>query len=306
MNTADPIAISKIATFNGHKDCIYAIENGINNDFYSAGSDGMVVAWNLERPDNGELVANVANSVYALHFLAKNNQLLVGQNHEGIYQIDLASKSILKSSKITNSQIFDIKTTGEFILIATGDGQLIVLSIHDLTVITKIQVAEKSVRVIAINPISPSFAIGLSDFSIRIFSSIDFREIHQLQDHKNSVFSLAYSPDGSFLLSGSRDAAIKIWQSATQYQLKHSIPAHLFAVNDIAYNAKGNLFATASMDKTIKIWNSENFRLLKVIDKARYQSHFTSVNKLLWLNDSQLLSASDDKKIFLWNIEINE
>jgi WD40 repeat protein len=57
------------------------------------------------------------------------------------------------------------------------------------------------------------------------------------------------------------------------------------------------------MDKSIKVWDAQAFRLLKVIDKARHAGHGTSVNKLLWTNfDDQLLSASDDRSISVWQI----
>jgi WD40 repeat protein len=58
------------------------------------------------------------------------------------------------------------------------------------------------------------------------------------------------------------------------------------------------------MDKSIKIWDATTFRLLKVIDRARHAGHGTSINKLLWTNfNNQLVSASDDKRISVWDIK---
>lgn len=293
--------VTKKATFLGHKDCIYALEKETGETFFSAGSDGLVVRWHISKPDKGELVATVPNSVYALHFLEKENHLLVGQNHEGVYRIDLQNNVIIQSAKITSSQIFDIKTSDKYVLIATGDGYLIILSRLDLSVISKIKLSEKSARCIAINPHDGTYAIGFSDFTIQLYSFVDNHFLHRLEAHKNSVFSLRFSPDGRYLLSAGRDAALKIWDTE-KFLLTQSIPAHLFAVNDIQYREDGKYFATASMDKTIKIWDSLTFRLLKVIDRARHESHSTSVNKILWLNNG-LVSASDDKKIFMWEIQ---
>jgi WD40 repeat protein len=78
----------------------------------------------------------------------------------------------------------------------------------------------------------------------------------------------------------------------------------LFAINDIALSPNGKYFATASMDKSIKIWDTEKMQLLKVIDKARHAGHGTSVNKLWWSSfNNQLISASDDRSISVWEIE---
>lgn len=299
----NPIQISKIATFSGHKDCIYALEEAQDGHFFTGSSDGMVVRWNIAQPEQGELIANVANSVYALHHLPQENQLLVGQNHEGVYQIDLQTNKILKSAKITTAQIFEIKTSDEYIFAATGDGHLIILSRADLSVVNKIQLSDKSARCIAINPSHGTYAVGFSDFTIKIFSFQNHQLLHHLQGHTNSVFALSYSPEGRYLVSGGRDASLKIWDCDRNYSLYQSIPAHLFAINSIKFDASGDFFASASMDKTIKIWDGHTFRLLKVIDKARYQSHTTSVNKVLW-HGKQLLTASDDKKILLWDLGV--
>jgi WD40 repeat protein len=57
------------------------------------------------------------------------------------------------------------------------------------------------------------------------------------------------------------------------------------------------------MDKSIKVWDTEELKLLKVIDRARHAGHGTSVNKLLWTGfNNQLVSASDDRTISLWQI----
>jgi WD40 repeat protein len=47
----------------------------------------------------------------------------------------------------------------------------------------------------------------------------------------------------------------------------------------------------------------DELRLLKVIDRARHAGHGTSVNKVLWTShEDQLVSASDDRTISIWNI----
>jgi centriolar protein POC1 len=48
-----------------------------------------------------------------------------------------------------------------------------------------------------------------------------------------AVFSTAYTPDGKYILIGSRDAQLKIWDAET-FMLVKNIPAHLFAINHIA------------------------------------------------------------------------
>ena len=130
------------------------------------------------------------------------------------------------------------------------------------------------------------------------------RQLHlkaTLSAHRLSVFTLAYTPDGQRLLSGSRDAHLRAWDAAGGYTLLHDVPAHLFALNRLALQPGGPLLATASMDKSVKLWQAADLKLLKVLDRARHAGHATSVNTLLWL-DGCLISGGDDRLISVWKI----
>jgi WD40 repeat protein len=301
------VEVEKITTLTGHKDCIYTLERSEKNSiFFSAAADGMVVAWDLENPETGQLIVKVPNSIYAIEFIDSANQLLVGQNFEGIHLIDLNSRKEITSVKITNSTIFDIKVVGEYVLVATGDGYVLILEAGNLSPIAKLKVSDKSARSIAVNIRKNVFAVGFSDNSIRIFDLKNFDLKYAIPAHQSSIFTLEFSKDGRFLLSGGRDAHIKIWDADDSYALKESIVAHMFAVNDLDYRLDGKYFASCSMDKSIKVWEAEKFQLLKVIDKSRHAGHGTSVNKLLWSSyKDQLISCSDDKTISVWSIQFS-
>ncbi|MFN6943976.1 MAG: WD40 repeat domain-containing protein [Cytophagaceae bacterium] len=301
------ISVGKSGTFSGHRDCIYSLEAGGDNIFFSAAGDGLVVEWNLSEPDMGKLVAKVANSVYALHFLREKNRLLIGQNFEGLHLIDLNTKKEIISSKITNSAIFDIISYKDRIFAGTGEGVLYVQNVDDLSVLAKLKLSDKSLRTLAIDTEGNFLVAGFSDNFIKVIDLKSLKVIRSFEAHKNSVFSLKFSPDGKYLLSGSRDAHLNVWDVEGEYSPVNSIVAHMYAINHIAYNKNGTLFATCSMDKAIKIWDATEFRLLKVIDKARHAGHGTSVNKLCWSAPQDvLISCSDDRLISVWDLKIKE
>ena len=74
-----------------------------------------------------------------------------------------------------------------------------------------------------------------------------------LTGHSEVVRSVAYSPDGRYLASGSQDKTIKIWEVATGNELR-TLTGHSETVFSVAYSPDGRYLASGSADKTIKIW----------------------------------------------------
>lgn len=306
---ASPIHVTKLATLTGHRDCVYTLErSGQKPVFYSAGGDGLIVAWHLDDPDKGELLAQVPSSVYALHYLEEENLLLVGQNQHGIQVIDVAAKKIKKSVALPGVAFFDITSSPlhQQVYVAGSDGTLFILDRQDFSLKQSVRYSTKSLRSLSVNEASDELALGFSDNYIRIVQAATGQLRQEIAAHANSVFTVAYSPDGRFLLSGSRDAHLKVWEVAKGYQEAASVIAHMFTINHISFSPDGQFFATCSMDKSVKVWDSRSFRLLKVIDKARHAGHGTSVNKIFWpARLNSLVSCSDDRTISVWELNFS-
>ena len=155
----------------------------------------------------------------------------------------------------------------------------------------------------AVNEENGEVAVGYSDNFIRVFDLDTLRQKREWLAHANSVFTVRYAPGGKYLMSGSRDARLKAWGVASDYRLAGEVVAHMYAINHLDFSPDGKHFVTCSMDKSLKVWNFEALALVKVIDRARHAGHATSVNKVLWTaHHDQLVSASDDRTISVWNI----
>ncbi len=299
------IQVNKLHTFLGHKDAVYTLEPADGkSSFFSGAGDGMVVRWDFDKPDEGHLVVNLPNSVYALQYIKDKHQLIVGQNFQGIHVIDLLKNDEVGSLSLSKSEIFDLKYNGNHLFASTADGSVYVIDLEELRIVEQLNHSIKSARCISINVRSEEFAVGYSDHMVRIFDLNTCRLKHELAGHTNSVFTVAYHPKQPLLLSGGRDAYLKVWNIEDNYSLKESVAAHMFAINHLEFSPNGQLFVTCSMDKSIKVWNAHEFKLLKVIDKDRYAGHGTSVNKLYWSPyKMQLASCSDDRTISIWDLK---
>ncbi|MEE1226930.1 MAG: hypothetical protein UHM08_07510 [Bacteroidales bacterium] len=77
-----------------------------------------------------------------------------------------------------------------------------------------------------------------------------------LEGHSDFVHSVAYSPDGTRIISGSRYGTIKIWEANTGECL-NTLEGHLDEVRYVAFSPDGTKIISGSDDKTVKIWGEE-------------------------------------------------
>ncbi|PSB02422.1 trypsin-like peptidase domain-containing protein [Merismopedia glauca] len=124
-----------------------------------------------------------------------------------------------------------------------------------------------------------------------------FSLVATLTGHAQSIYGLAYSPDGKTLASGSADRTIKIWDMATGKDL-YTLNGHGGSVYSVAYNPRSQSLASASADKTIKIWDLITGKEIRTLT-----GHMYSVKSIAYSPDGQnLASGSWDKTIKVWDV----
>jgi WD40 repeat protein len=122
--------------------------------------------------------------------------------------------------------------------------------------------------------------------------------------HSDSILSVAISPDGQYLATGSHDSTVKVW-SLHSGELLRTISGHSTAVLLVAFSPASKTLLTRSRAGTVKLWNLQNGELLKrLADVHRHESVAVSLDwqilaigttrgtiKLQHLNSGQLLQV---------------
>ena len=114
--------------------------------------------------------------------------------------------------------------------------------------------------------------------------------------HADAITSVAFSPDGQRLSSGSYDKTVKIWDSATGKELL-TLKGHAGSVTSVAFSPDGQRLASASVDRTVKIWDSATGKELLTL-----RGHARSLTKVAFSPDGQrLASGSIDQTVKIWD-----
>ncbi len=295
--------IEKIDTFSGHKGGVYSLEGGKSTSvLYSGASDGVLVQWNLQKPDVGKGLAQFSKGIFAIKYIEETNQIWVATHLDGIHVIDLTSLQKVHSKPMPQHSIFTFELINGILVAGNSAGFVYLYDVKNFELIKEIQVSNSSIRkILKMN--QNQLLITGADGLIRLLD-INGSLISSFQAHQQTVFSMAFSEISKSLISVGKDAKVKKWKyKEDEFYLDQELVGHIFPIHDIVLNQEKRLFATSSMDKTIKIWDLEQFKLLKVIDFGRHGGHKNSVNKLYWSDYQDLLvSGSDDKNISVWKL----
>jgi hypothetical protein len=122
-----------------------------------------------------------------------------------------------------------------------------------------------------------------------------WRELQTLKGHTELVFSAAYSPDGSRIVSGSQDKVVRIWDAKSGHTLR-KLEGHTGAVRSAAYSPEGSRIVSGAVGGNLKIWDAKNGRELRTLKgHKRLFSDDTNVLSVAYSPDgSSIISGSND------------
>jgi WD40 repeat protein len=125
--------------------------------------------------------------------------------------------------------------------------------------------ASGEINAIALSPDGARLAVGgrlgksdTSDYAevIRLYDFATGHLVALLKDgHGKSVTSLAFSPDGRRLISGSNDNTAIIWDTEEQ-RLLHRLRGHGDTVFAVGFTPDGERAVTGSFDKDLRLWRA--------------------------------------------------
>jgi WD40 repeat protein/tetratricopeptide (TPR) repeat protein len=121
--------------------------------------------------------------------------------------------------------------------------------------------------------------------------------ITTLADHNAPVRSVAFSPDGQTLASGSWDSTVVLWDVETRQSLRRFAGTGM--VHSLALSPDGWILATGSMESMVKLWN---VAYAEEADRT-LEGSTDNVSSVAFSPDGELLATSGwAEGVVLWRV----
>ncbi len=124
--------------------------------------------------------------------------------------------------------------------------------------------------------------------------AVDLREVHKFEGHTRSVTCMAMAGDGNFLISGSEDGMIRLWDLPRRKPYG-SLKAGT-GIAALAMSPEGDVLASAGQENWIRIWD-----FATGTEQGCLSGHKSPIRALAFSSNGLLASASNDATINLWD-----
>ncbi len=269
------------------KDAVFSTLTG---DVVTAGADGKVKFWDTTT-NRAKLTLGDTQSMAV--FSPDGKRVLTGSSGVLHFWDAFTGKEISPSWSMGQSEIFYnavFSPDGSRVAVDTGENKTLILNADGSTLWIDGWFPSWS-------PDGSSIASAVNT-SVVIWDANTGEQRMTLDGHTIQVYSLAWSPDSSYLLSGSGDGNAIIWDAETGEQL-YVLAEHTESISSVAWSPDGSRVATASSDGTARIWDANTGEQLKVLS-----GHTGPLESVRWSpNGARLITASRDRTARVWDAD---
>ena len=295
-------------TFLGHSKAVRSVIYSHNDPIvYSAGSDGKILAWNIEDPNRSYVEVYNDQGINRHVDVSRDDRwLAAGLEDKGIVLVDLKNPNAeAKEFNPHGGTVYDLAFLHDARGNANGivsvglDGVIKQTSMNGVT--TEIGSTAERLRGIAISPDGTKVAAANLDGYVEMWDLANDNAQRNLYVKEGEpIDALAFNEEGTLLAFGTEDGHLIIWDLDERDVFYDDEQAHEAMITDLEFSKDGKLLSTTSRDGTAKIWVLDN-----IFDQPIILDDHGGAGDWVWAvsfspDGTHLVTAADDDNLRLW------
>ncbi|MDZ4857832.1 MAG: WD40 repeat domain-containing protein [Candidatus Hydrogenedentes bacterium] len=246
----------------GHRELVSSFDVGPDSTrLVSTSNDGSIRVWDCTTGAQIGAIEDVSEGASVAYFSADGKFLVscgADPNFEGETEAYRRVVTIWNSSD--NSKVLSIQGTDPALsydgqTLAVADGTDIVLVDVPAGTTRKYRLHTGFIRSVQFSQ-NGSHLLTSSDDSFAKITEIDTGKTVLTLDHGQSVAAARYSSTNEFILTMSRDGALKVWNTASG-NLTNTLQGHADYLLTADFSPDGNRIVSAAFDQSVKVWESK-------------------------------------------------
>lgn len=268
-----------VNTFGEEKNVLLAQAISPNLHFLVTGDQkGIVNIWNRTTKEKKSITIHQQAITYLL--FNHTGDILLVASADGTISIWNVYKTTniatLKGHKGAVTSL-SLNPSESRLLSGSYDGSVIIWDLRSFQKIHELPMEGQKVRSVAYSNNGKFFAVGLENKIARIFNVNNYTPTNTFRGHKSVVYQIAFSHDDNYLITGSQDNSVMIWDiQKSKVERKFSFLASF--VNFYLSNS-GKTIYIADMTPNLKAWNISSLNFSPNKRKAyTKESNYTTVS----------------------------
>jgi WD40 repeat protein len=262
----------------------------------SAGDRGQIEAWQRGQSEPSWQLQHRAERIWSLAVVG-DRYLLAGGDSFQLDLWDLEQRTLAQSIGGYSGRLWCIQTDAlaRWVITASEDATIRLWDLPTLQPLISLHSQSNWACEVAIPATASSPVVGaFSDGNIYLWSQNGSLQTI-LRGHSQPVWSLAVSPLGDRLISGSEDKTLRLWELETG-QCLAQFKGHTSRIWGVAWTPDGNEVISASGDRTLRIWSIDNREA-----RATLTGHASRVWTVAVSPDGETVaSGGGDRTVKLW------
>ncbi|SCU87928.1 LAMI_0D08064g1_1 [Lachancea mirantina] len=234
-------------TFAGHRDNVVSAYFSSNQEIiYTISKDGAVFQWEYTgRPDfedqEPDATANLSWRITKKHYF-------------------YAAPAKVKCTAF--------HAASNVLTVGLSDGCFRLYEMPDFVLIQQLTMGQNAVNAVSVNQSGEWLAFGSSTLGqLVVYEWQSESYILKQQGHFDASNAIAYSHDGSRVITGSDDGKIKVWDTSSGFCLV-TFQEHTSAVTAVKIVKKGQVMFSSSLDGTVRAWDLLRYRNFRTFTAA--------------------------------------